>query len=116
MENTKLKIGDKFIINEEEYFGVNKGRYVITNIYKDRRGGMRYEFKCDRKNAVTKFNLYVDIVDNDLKIPTIEDITTNAGLVFLNFSSIIKYDEEMINSYKESLKELEKAEKEVAID
>ena len=104
---TKLKKGDTFIINEESYYGIKKGKYIITNIGKDRKGNLIYKFKNDRKNAVKIYYLYVSDVDGDLKIPTKEDILTNIGLTFLNFKSIIKYDEVMIEEcYKERYKEL----------
>lgn len=95
----KLNKGDKVVINSR-YLGVNPNRYVVLDIRKDSKNNLKYELKYDRKNATSKFLVYVEDLDSCLKIPTYEELTSNIGLAFLNFNSAIKYDEELIEKIK----------------
>ena len=102
MENitSKLQVGDTFVINTDEYFGLKGGRYKIVGFGKNRLGGALYKVQHDRKNAVTSYNLHVCDVDRDLYVPKIEDLTNRLGIAFLNFRSLVKYDKELIAQAK----------------
>lgn len=98
--DTKLKKGDKIIINSTEYFGTPKGRYKVVDIFTDRKANINYVLKHDRNNATTRYSLYASDVDKDLRIPTLEELENCISLAFLNFSDIIFYDEKLIQKIK----------------
>lgn len=99
-ENAKLQIGDIFVVNTEEYFGLKSGKYKVSRISKTRLGAPIYKVKHNRKNAVTEYSVYVNDLDRDMYEPKIEDLTCTIGLSFLNFKSVVMYNEELIAEAK----------------
>lgn len=98
--SSKLQIGDTFVVNTDEYFGLKSGRYKISGFGRNRLGGALYKVQHDRKNSVTSYNLHVDDLDRDLYVPKIEDLTNTMGISFLNFKSIVKYDKDLMTKAK----------------
>lgn len=98
--NSKLQIGDVFVINSDEFFGIKGGRYKVVGFAKNRLGADMYKFQSDRKNAVTTHKLYVKDIDHGLYVPTFDYLTNTLGMMFLNGKTIIKYDKELIAKAK----------------
>ena len=98
--NTKLQVGDVFVVNTDDYFGLKSGKYKVTALAKTRLGAPIYKVKHNRKNATTHYNLYVNDLDRDMYIPKIEDLTCTIGMAFMNFKSVVLYDEQIISEAK----------------
>lgn len=99
-KNTKLQIGDVFVINTDDYFGVKGGKYKIIGFGKNRLGGNMYKFQSYRKNATTTHCLHVSDIDPELYIPRLHDLTSKLGIMFLNLKTIVKYDKNLIEEAK----------------
>lgn len=100
VKDAKLQINDVFVVNTDEYYGLKGGRYKVSSFTKNRLGAPMYKIKHDRKNASTVYAVYVNDLDRDMYEPKIEDLTSNIGLTFLNFKSVVKYDKELIAEAK----------------
>lgn len=100
MENTKLQIGDIFVVNNGEYYDLKKGKYKIVGFTKNRLGAQMYKIRHDRKNAAKDYYLYVSDLDGDLYEPKIEDLTSSWGIAFLNLKSVVKWNQELIEEAK----------------
>ena len=98
--NTKLQIGDIFVVNNGKYYNLKKGKYKIVGFSKNRLGAQMYKIRHNRKNAAKDYYLYVDDLDGDLCEPKIEDLTSSIGVAFLNLKTVVKYDEELIEKAK----------------
>ncbi|EOU1990247.1 hypothetical protein BFS06_11515 [Clostridium perfringens] len=101
MKTRELKVGDKFVLISGEWSDLKLNTvYVIKDIFYDRNNNKIYTVSFNRKNAVSMYNIYASSIDENIKFPTLDDLTTYLGIAFLNFSSVVFYDENLIKEAK----------------